>query len=68
VTGVIAHPYGPRLYVLGRRLHHGAIGCAVMVAALATRERWLLPVGALLVAHDARDFPWRDVDNHSPSR
>jgi hypothetical protein len=67
VTGVILHPYGPRVYVLGRRVHHGAVGCMALAAAAATRRRWLVGVGALLVSHDARDFPWRDVDNHPPS-
>ena len=64
MTGVLAHPCGPRVYLLGRRVHHGVVGCAALAAALATRRRWLLPLGALLVAHDARDFPWRDIDNH----
>ena len=68
MTGVVAHPHGPRVYLLGCRVHHGALGCAALGAALATRRGWLLPLGALLVAHEARDFPWRDVDNHPPRR
>jgi hypothetical protein len=68
VTGVVPHQCGPRVYLLGRRIHHGAVGCAVVAMAFATGRRRLLPIGALLIAHDARDFPWRDIDNHPPSR
>lgn len=37
---------GPRVYIAGRRIHHGRAGL------------WLLALGALLVAHDWRDRPW----------
>lgn len=36
-----------KLYAFGLRLHHGLTG-AVLTA-----------LGIALVAHDARDFPWR---------
>lgn len=36
-----------RCYVSGRRVHHGAVG-AVLTA-----------LGAILMAHDRRDWPWR---------
>ncbi len=38
-----------RVFVCGRRLHHGLVG-AVMVG-----------VGAVLVWHDRHDFPWLPV-------
>jgi hypothetical protein len=41
------HPKGPRVWVLGRRLHHGRAG------------QLLAAVGVALMAHDWRDFPWR---------
>lgn len=66
MTGVVRHPHGPRVYVGGVRLHHGSAGCALGVAALASRRRWLGLVALALVAHDVRDFPWRDSDNHTP--
>lgn len=64
MTRLVSHPNGPRLYLCGRRIHHGSAGCALAVlGALAhRRSAWL--AGALMVAHDARDFPWRDSDNH----
>lgn len=37
---------GPRLYVLGARLHHGLTGAA------------LCALGAVLMVHDRRDWPW----------
>jgi hypothetical protein len=37
---------GPRLYVKGLRIHHGAVGALLTI------------VGAVLTAHDWRDFPW----------
>jgi hypothetical protein len=43
---IVKHPKGPRLYVAGRRVHHGTWGCL----AVAT--------GAWLAWWDRRD--WRD--------
>lgn len=40
------HPHGPRVYVRGRRLHHGLSGVA------------LTAVGLVLITHDRHDFPW----------
>lgn len=34
---------GPKVYVLGRRIHHGFVGC------------FLLALGALFVVHDLHD-------------
>lgn len=36
-----------RLYLRRRRVHHGAVGAV------------LIFVGAVLVHHDRRDWPWR---------
>lgn len=59
-----AHPSGPRVYVVGRRVHHGpAFGLA---AVLCWRFRWRRLAAALagVAATDWRDFPFRDCDNH----
>lgn len=39
--------HGPRLYIFGRRIHHGLVGAC------------LTALGAVLSIHDRRDFPWR---------
>ncbi len=43
--------HGPRFYIGGMRIHHGATGLAMLVA------------GACMIAHDWRDRPWpfRDI-------
>ncbi len=60
------HPYGPRLYLAGRRCHHGVGGAALALAALALRRPRLAAALALYAATDARDFPFSDTDNHAP--
>lgn len=54
---VIRHPNGPRVYVLGQRVHHGATGCVVVAAGVLARKRAILAAGILLTAHDRHD--WR---------
>lgn len=39
-----------RLYIFGRRLHHGRVGA------------WLILLGAALCSHDRRDWPWPTRD------
>jgi hypothetical protein len=62
------NPAGRRCYVGGRRLHHGLAGALLIGASYPGRRRWpgliALATGAVFVAHDWRDFPWRDGDNH----
>lgn len=58
------HPHGPRLYVMGRRVHHGLAGGIAALALLGTgHHRGALAAGAW-AATDWRDFPFRDCDNH----
>lgn len=60
-----ANPAGVRCYVLSYRLHHGMAGSVAALLLLAAgRRRWALGA-ALLAAHDVRDFPFRDTDNHA---
>jgi len=65
------HAAGPRVYLAGWRVHHGppAILAAAALGTLAGRRRSRMAAvaalaAATLAAHDARDFPWRDGDNH----
>jgi lysyl-tRNA synthetase class 2 len=53
------HPHGPRVFVLGRRVHEYELGFVLMLVAVLWLGSWLLfAVGALLVVKDARDlFP-----------
>lgn len=55
------HPTGPRVYVAGRRLHHG-MTALITLAVAKNRKVRLVAYAALL--HDIRDFPFRDIDNH----
>ena len=57
------HPAGPRLYVAGRRVHHGSAG-AIGALTLARRHPLLGAICVALLWHDRRDFPFRDCDNH----
>lgn len=50
-----SYPTGPRVWIVGQRVHHGATG-AVLLAA-ARRRPWLAFAGLALCAHDRRD--WR---------
>lgn len=47
VWEVIRNLPGPRLMLGPYRIHHGRVGL------------WLVVIGAVLMAHDARDYPWR---------
>lgn len=58
------HARGPRVYLGGRRIHHGAAGLAMAAALAATRRRRLSYLALAIAAHDIRDFPFRDIDNH----
>ena len=62
------HPYGPRVYLLGLRIHHGSAGCALALGGLLAGLLPLLLIAAAMIATDYRDFPWRDRNNHAPRR
>lgn len=64
IVRVVRHPNGPRLYVLGRRVHHFYLGLAGTAAALAARRPAFAVAAAAYALSDVRDFPWRDCDNH----
>lgn len=64
ILAVKWHKRGPRVYFVGRRVHHGpAFGLA---AVLCWRFRWRTLAAALGVyaATDWRDFPFTDNCNH----
>lgn len=50
------YPQGPRVWLAGQRVHHGSVGCALLLAA-GRKHRRLLAAGLLLAAHDRHD--WR---------
>lgn len=64
MTGIVRHPRGPRVYVVGLRIHHGSAGCALALVGVARHQLWLAAIAAAMILHDAGDFPWRDSDNH----
>lgn len=55
---VTRHPHGPRLHVLGARIHHGPPGALIAAAGAALRKPLLIVLGAAIAASDAHDFPW----------
>lgn len=46
MTWVVYDTARKRLWIAGKRIHHGAVGCALLV------------VGAVLMADDWKDIPW----------
>lgn len=58
------HPRGPRVYVLGRRCHHGVAGAAAALAAYRLRRYKAAAILAAWAATDYRDFPFTDSRNH----
>lgn len=53
------HPNGPRVYVLGLRLHHGLTAAVVVVGALATHHHAIAALAGVAMIEDLHDFPWR---------
>lgn len=51
-----------RVFFLGARIHHGAIGIASIATGLVVKRRVishvLIVAGAVLIADDRHDFPW----------
>jgi hypothetical protein len=59
------HENGPRVYLAGKRLHHGTVGLGLTVTALKIKKlRPLALVGLAMIYHDRHDFPWTDKNNH----
>lgn len=58
------HPRGPRLYIVGRRCHHGVSGAILAATALGFRRKRLAVALAVWAATDWRDFPFTDNCNH----
>lgn len=59
-----------KLYCLGRRVHHGLTGELLIAAGLAFHRRYLTAMGAALVLHDHRDFPFplKDPEGWGPKQ
>lgn len=55
---VRSYPQGPRCWIAGQRVHHGATGAVLAAAALATGRRArlaMLTAGLALCLHDRHD-------------
>lgn len=52
------HPHGPRCWVAGVRIHHGATGCALAALAGSRRHFGVALLALGLAAHDRAD--WRE--------
>lgn len=61
MVSIVPHERGPRVYVAGRRCHHGL--AALLSLPLVWRSRVLRTSALLVLAHDIADFPFRDCDN-----
>ena len=57
VVLVVKHPNGPRVFVVGQRLHHGASGLLAAALLLLRRRHRLALLALLAVLHDRHD--WR---------
>lgn len=57
VVVVHRYPSGPRCWIAGQRIHHGASGLLACVALLARRHPRLAALALLAAAHDRHD--WR---------
>lgn len=55
IVAVRRYPQGPRVWVGGQRLHHGATGCLMLLGLCRRRTRAAALVGAALALHDWRD-------------
>lgn len=56
---------GPRVWILGARVHHGLVGALALGAGVVFRRGSLIALGALAVLHDAHDFPWPLIERLS---
>lgn len=57
IVSVRRYPQGPRVWIVGQRVHHGSVGVVLCASLLSRRARALALVGLILAAHDAHD--WR---------
>lgn len=52
-----SYPGGPRCWVLGQRVHHGSVGCVLVLGLFRHHTRVAALLGVGLALHDRRD--WR---------
>jgi hypothetical protein len=55
VCCVQRHPQGPRVWLLGQRVHHGATACVVAAVALAAKRPRIALAVLVAAAHDRHD-------------
>ena len=51
------HPCGPRVWIFGQRVHHGAVGIVAAAVFSAGGLHLAVAIAAAVAAHDAHD--WR---------
>ncbi len=60
------HAKGPRVYVLGLRVHHGASGALGLAAAYRLRRRpragLLAAISVAAIVDDLHDFPFNPIE------
>lgn len=61
---IVKHERGPRVYLVGLRVHHGTTGIVCMFVGRIMKYKLLHALGCALVLHDAKDFPFTDNNNH----
>ena len=64
---IIRHPWGPRVYCAGLRVHHGAAAGLLAAGLAAAGHRRAAALALAIAATDARDFPFTDSHNHRPA-
>ncbi len=64
IVKVASNPRGPRVYIVGKRVHHGSGGALLALAALKMRQRKVAALLAIWAITDWRDFPFTDACNH----
>ncbi len=50
------HANGPRLFIAGQRVHHGASCSILALASLAAKQRRVAAIFLILAAHDHHDW------------
>ena len=57
----IEHPpgHGPRLYVLGLRIHHGLVAAVALPLTMICNKRILVLLAFAALCEDLHDYPWR---------
>lgn len=64
---VRSYPSGPRCWIVGQRVHHGATGAAMVAAGIMARQPLVVAAGLMLCAHDRHDWRTWFVRERTPT-